>query len=194
MLGNGISVCVRRSLALSILLVLQIASAQAQAPVSPTLPAREQKLDPKSLELVVSAKTVAVIATTLPFVRFENGKPTEVTYRGGRTGPERAKADVEKVLSEWGAFTLVNDPAQADLVLVIEEQTLGPSFRTDGKPRLKDTLAVFPAGGPGTAPLWVGISTENALAAAAGLKTPNAEGVVEKFRRDVEDARKRLKK
>ena len=79
-------------------------------------------------------------------------------------------------------------------MLVIEEQTLRPSFRTDGKPRLRDTLAVFPAGGPGAAPLWVGITTENALAGAAGLKIPNAEGVVEKFRHDVEDARKRLKK
>jgi hypothetical protein len=42
--------------------------------------------------------------------------------------------------------------------------------------------------------LWVGITTEIALAAAAALTTPDAEGVVERFRRDVEEARNRAKK
>ena len=99
------------------------------------------------------------------------------------------------MLSDWGAFSLVDDPAQADLVLVIEEQTLKPSFVSDGKIRIRDTLAVFPTGGPGVAPpLWVGIDTESALAASSGLTTPDAEGVVEKFRRDVENARNRVKK
>jgi hypothetical protein len=101
---------------------------------------------------------------------------------------------VVKVLAEWGAFSVVDDPATADLVLVIAEETLGPNFMSDGKVRLKDTVAVFPTGGPAVAdPLWVGIDTENALAAALGLTTPDAAGVVERFRRDVESLRNRVR-
>jgi hypothetical protein len=167
-------------------------------PASPPeykLPTKEQKLDAKGLERVLSAKTVAVMASSTPFTEKRGKDKVSVYYRGGRVGPEKAKADVEKVLSKWGAFNLVDDPAQADLVMVMEEQTLGPSFMSEGKLRLKDTLAVFPTGGPGVAdPLWVAIDTENALAAATGLTTPDAEGVVERFQREVESARSRIKK
>jgi hypothetical protein len=180
---------------LSTSITLFIVGTSAQAPVSPTLPAKELKLDAKAVERVLSAKTIAVLAAALPLFTQENKTTVLMTYRRGRTGPEHAQADVKKVLSEWGAFSLIDDPAQADLVLVIEEQTLPPSFASDGKVRLRDTLGVFPTGGPGVAPpLWVGIDTESALAAASGLTTPDAEGVVEKFRRDVENARKRVKK
>jgi hypothetical protein len=180
---------------LSALIALFVVGANAQAPVSPTLPTKELKLDAKAVERVLSAKTVALLATALPLFTQENRTTVGMTYRRGRTGPAKAQADVKKVLSEWGAFSLVDDPAQADLVLVIEEQTLPPSFASDGKVRLKDTLGVFPTGGPGVAPpLWVGIDTESALAAASGLTTPDAEGVVETFRRDVENARQRVKK
>ena len=136
-----------------------------------------------------------MLASSLPLIVREDKSTARLTYRRGRVGPKKAKAEVEKVLSEWGAFSLVDDPDQADLVLVLEEQTLEPSFMSDGNVRLRDTLAVFPTGGPGTAPpLWVGITTENGLAAAAALTTPDAEGVVERFRRDVEEARNRAKK
>jgi len=171
-----------------------------EPPVSLTsykpLPTKEIKLGANALERVLSAETVVVLARTVPLIRRQFGEPgVIVTYRGARVGPEKAKADVIKVLAEWGAFSLVDDPARADLVMVIQEETLAPSFMSDGKVRLKDTLAVFSTGGPGAAPpLWVGIDTENALAAASGLTTPDAEGVVEKFRRDVEDAKKRTKR
>ena len=73
--------------------------------------------------------------------------------------------------------------------------TVGSSLVSSRKVRLRDTLAVFPTGGPGVAPpLWVGIDAESALAAASGVTTPDAEGVVEGFRRDVENARNRVKK
>jgi hypothetical protein len=177
------------------LIALFTVGVSAQAPVSPTLPNKELTLDAKALERIVSAKTVAVLVTTLPLFTQENRKTVGVTYRRGRTGPEKAQTDVEKVLSEWGVFSLIDDPGQADLVFVIEEQTLASSFASDGKVRLRDTLAVFPTGGPGAAsPLWVGIDTESALAAGSGLSTPDAEGVVKKFRRDVENARQRFKK
>ena len=170
---------------------------QAQAPVSLDdykLPAKELKLDPKALDRVLNATTVAVLASSSPLFTKE-GREVSVTYRGGRVGPDKAKADVMKVLTEWGAFSVVEDPAQADLVLVIAEQTVALSFMSDGKVRLKDTLAVFPTGGPGVAPpLWVGVDTENALAAASGLTRPDAEGVVKRLRDEVENARNRLKK
>ena len=174
--------------------VLAVTGAHAQVPESPAgykLPAKEVRLDPRALERVDAARTVAVLATLIPFM-MKDGASVLVTYRGGRVGPDKAKADVMKVLNDWGVFTVIDDPSAADLVFAIQEETLGPSFMSDGKPRLKDTLAVFPTGGPGAAPpLWVGIDTENALAAASGLTTPDSEGVVERFRRDVESVRKR---
>lgn len=42
------------------------------------------------------------------------------------------------------------------LPLITKEQTLGPSALSSGKVRLRDTLAVFPIGGPGVAPPVVG--------------------------------------
>lgn len=181
----------------TIVLPLVTVGANAQTPVSPPgfkLPRKELKFDPKGVERVLSAKTVAVLAESRPLIAIGN-RAIGATYRGGRVGPEKAKADVEKVLSKWGAFSLIEDPAVADLVLVIEEETVGASFASNGKVRLRDTLAVFPPGGPeSAAPLWVGIDTESALAAASGLTMPDAEGVVEKFRRDVENARSRLQK
>jgi hypothetical protein len=187
---------VRFSWFLSTLIALFAAGANAQSPSLSgyKLPTKEVKLDQKGLERVLAAKTVAVLATAVPLFNKEDGTVV-VTYRGGRVGPEKAKADVERVLTEWAAFSLVDDPAQADLVLVIEEVTVGPSFISDGKVRLRDTLAVFSTGGPGAAPpLWVGIDTENALSAASGLTTPDAEGVIEQFRRDVENAKNRIRK
>lgn len=195
---NRIAHTVRFTSCLTTLLALVIVGTHAQEAASHTgytLPTKEQKLDSKGRERVLSARTVAVLASSLPLIVREDKSTARLTYRRGRVGPKKAKAEVEKVLSEWGAFSLVDDPDQADLVLVLEEQTLEPSFMSDGNVRLRDTLAVFPTGGPGTAPpLWVGITTENGLAAAAALTTPDAEGVVERFRRDVEEARNRAKK
>ena len=178
----------------SIVVVACAAAPQAQAPASLAgyrLPTTETRLTTNSQARVEAAKTVAVLATSMPFMR-KDGAGLLVTYRSGRVGAERAKADVLKALSEWGAFTVIDDPGAADLVFAIQEETLGPGFMSDGKPRLKDTLAVYPTGGPGVAsPLWVGIDTENALSAATGLTAPDAEGVVQRFRRDVENASKR---
>ena len=195
---SRIAQTVRFTSCLMTLLALVIGHTHAQAAASLTgytLPTKEQKLDAKGRERVLSARTVAVLAASLPLVVREDKSTARLTYRRGRVGPEKAKADVEKVLSDWGVFSLIDDLSQADLVLVLEEQTLEPSFMSDGNVRLRDTLAVFPTGGPGTAPpLWVGITTENGLAAAAALTRPDAEGVVERFRRDVEEARNRVKK
>ena len=73
------------------LIGLFVVGASAQAPVSPTLPTKELKLDAKGIERVLSAKTVAVIATALPLITQENRTTAVVTYRRGREGPEKAK-------------------------------------------------------------------------------------------------------
>ena len=182
---------------LSFLLAFGMVGTNAQVPASLTykLPTKETKLDAKGLERVLSAKTVAVLAASTPFITNEDRSTARMTYRGRRVGPEKAKADVEKVLSEWGAFGLVDDSRSGRSRAGDRGTDPWAQFASDGKVRLKNTLAVFPTGGPGVAPpLWVGIDTESALAAASGLTTPDAEGVVEKFRRDIENARNRLKK
>ena len=186
---------------LSLVLLLSCLSAVLAAPLESRaqsltgykMPTKEMKLEAKNLERVVSAKTVAVLASSVPLLT-KQGKEVTITFRGGRVGPEKAKADVEKVLSEWGALALIDDPSQADLVLVIEEETIKGNMFSEGTPRLKQTLVVFPTGGPGAvAPLWVGIATENALM-AQHRRTADAKEVVERFRRDVETARSRVKR
>ena len=170
---------VRFLCSLSALLALFLAIGHAQGHVTLgityNLPTEELALDAKSLERVVSAKTVMVMAASVPF--RGSGK---LTYYSGRVGPDKAKAEVVKILSKWGAFSLIENPF-ADLVVVIEEHTLG-----EGNTRLRDTLAVYPTGGPGVAPpLWVGIDTQG--------RGADAKGVTERFRRDVENATKRVK-
>ena len=165
----------------------------AQSLTGYKLPTKEMKLEAKNIERVLAAKSVAVLVSSVPLTT-KQGKDLVVTYRGGRVGPDKAKADVEKVLSDWGALALVEDPSQADLVLVVEEETIKGNMWSEGTPRLKQTLAVFPTGGPGAAdPLWVGIETENALM-AKHQRSSDAKGVVERFRHDVETARNRVKK
>ena len=176
----------------AVLLVVPLES-RAQSLTGYKVPTKEMKLEAKNLERVVSAKTVAVLASSVPLMT-KQGKDVIVTYRGGRVGPEKAKADVATVLSEWGAFGLIDDPSQADLVLVIEEETLKGNMLSEGTPRLKQTLVVFAKGGPGAdPPLWVGIATENALM-AKHRRTADAKEVVERFRSDVETAKNRVKK
>jgi hypothetical protein len=120
---------------------------RAQSLTGYKMPTKELKLEAKNAERVLSAKTVAVMASSLPLMT-KAGKDVVVTYRGGRVGPEKAKADVDKVLSEWGAFAVVDDPSLADLVLVIEEETIRGNMLSEGTPRLKQTLVVFPTVAP----------------------------------------------
>ena len=178
---------------LSAVLSVVTVESRAQSSTGYKVPTKEMKLEAKDVDRVVSAKTVAVLASSVPLIT-KQGKDVIVTYRGRRVGPEKAKADVEKVLSEWGVYGLIDDPSQADLVLVIEEETLKGNMLSEGTPRLKQTLVVFPTGGPGAAPpLWVGIATENALM-AKHRGTADAKEVVERFRSDVERAKNRVKK
>src|SRR5262245_30301009 len=86
------------------------------------VPTKELKLDAKNFERVLAARTAAVLARSSPLLT-KRGQEVTVAYRGGRASAEKAKADVMKVLAEWGAFSVIEDPAAADLVLVIAEET-----------------------------------------------------------------------
>jgi hypothetical protein len=192
MLGNRVVNRVLFLSCLSAVLAVITVESRAQSLTGYKMPTKEMKLESKNLERVVSAKTVAVLVSSVPLMTKE-GKEVIISYRGGRVGPEKAKADVEKALAEWGAFGLIDDPSQADIVLMIEEETIRGNMLSEGTPRLKQTLVVFPTGGPGAAPpLWVGIVTENALM-AKHRRTADAKEVVERFRRDVETAKNRVK-
>ena len=92
------------------------------------LPAKELKLEAKHRDTVLSAKTAVVIATVRPLVAKKDKSTVVVTYRAGRVGREKAKSEAEAALKEWGRFTVVQDPAQADLALLVLEETLSPHW------------------------------------------------------------------
>ena len=64
-----------------------------------------------------------VTAASVPSIVKGDRGAGKLTYYSGRVGPDKAKAEVVRVLSEWGAFSLIEDPLLADLVVVIEEDT-----------------------------------------------------------------------
>ena len=112
--------------------------------------------------------------------------------RGGiRRGvdAEKARKSVEEMVRDWGRFAIVASPAEADLVLVIFEDSVPLSgFSTgtgDTKNRLRDILAVFRGGEPSPTaqPLWADVSTESTLGALSGS---SAGKVAKKLRDDVE--------
>jgi hypothetical protein len=75
----------------------------------------DQSEPEKSGHPILSAKTVCVVGelgTVVPqlFGRFD-------------PNPAYARKQVEKVIRKWGRFTLVEDPEQADLALVVVEGT-----------------------------------------------------------------------
>jgi hypothetical protein len=96
---------------------------------------------------------------------------------------------VEEMVRDWGRFAAVESPADADLVLVIFEDSVAPSGfskRTgDTTNRLRDTLAVFRGGEPSPAaePLWADVSTESTFGVLSGS---SAGKVANKLREDVE--------
>jgi hypothetical protein len=97
---------------------------------------------------ILSARTVCVVG--------EFG--TVVGELPDRLGPNpaSAKKQVEKVLRKWGRFTLVEDPEQADVVLVVVEGTKEVTYSREDpawwqsaektETRLVDTLLVFKGG------------------------------------------------
>jgi len=168
-----------------------------------TVPTKAVKLDSKSIEAVLSAKTVAITAHEHPSVSVTSVDPakktaTVVVHGGIRRGvdADKARKSVRDVMQEWGRLTVVDSPAEADLVLVVIEDSVPPSnfskMNGDVTYRLRDRLGLFRGGEPeGIAqPLWVDISTESTFGALTGS---SAGKVAKKFRADVEKLSKHSK-
>jgi len=100
-------------------------------------------------QAIRSAKTVTVVG--------ELGAVLEP--RRGKFGPDatRAKSQVESVIRKWGRFSVVEDPAVADLVLLITEGTYERTSEEVSEVVLMDRLQVFKGAEffmADSAPLW----------------------------------------
>lgn len=80
-----------------------------EAKSDPTLPADEFEAGGVR-QVILSAKTTSVVGVRR-------------LWRSSLADPVAAKKRVEKRVRKWGRFTVVDDPTQADLVLVIIEGT-----------------------------------------------------------------------
>ena len=130
---------------------------------------------------ITDAKTVAVIA-----------RLGEVGPGGYTPDPRRAKEQVCDAIEKWGRYSVVDDPKQADLVLVITEghngnvlisNSNGASSITQPVSILGDVLAVYPGGSvpdDRTEPLWFQIER-------GGYSWP-AKRAIAKFKKNVEAA------
>jgi hypothetical protein len=161
-----------------------------------TLPAKSVKLDRRGAELALAATVVAIVATGRPTIEIgptdpKTGRATLLIHDGVRRRVDggKAKEEVQKVLQDWGRFTLTDDLDKADLILAIAERTVPASsfsqMAGDTSHRLRDTLGVFARGVP--EPIWVDTATENTFGALTGSA---ASKVAEKFRRALEAARR----
>lgn len=164
-----------------------------------TLPSKAVKLDERGMEIVLAARTVAIIATGHPTMEIapaaeKNGRATLVVHGGirRRVDGDQAKQEVQKVIEQWGRFTLTDDLERADLILAIAEHTVPASafsqMAGDTSHRLRDTLGVFARGV--REPIWVDTVTENTFGALTGAA---ASKVAEKFQQALEAASRKSK-
>jgi hypothetical protein len=167
---------------------------RAQA-VSYTIPSGAVTLDRAGADAVLSARTMAIIAVAKPTIEL-SANPTDKTvtvveHGGIRRGidPEKAAKSVREMLAEWRRFSVVESPADADLVLVIVEDAVPPSrfsrMNGDSQHRLRDRLTLFsgrqePAQ---TRALWSDVSTESTFGVLTGS---SARKVADKFRSDID--------
>jgi hypothetical protein len=159
-----------------------------------TLPDKPVKLDARVLDLVLAARTVAIVAAGRPTMEItsadtNSGRATLVIHDGirRRVDGDKARAEVQKVIQDWGRFTLIDDLEKADLILAIAESTVPASnlsqMAGDTKHRLRDTLGVFARGV--AEPIWVDTATENTFGALTGSAAGKVAG---KFRSAIETA------
>jgi hypothetical protein len=170
-------------------------------PSTYTRPERAVKPDAQATAALLAAQTVAILAIDAAVLEVTSIDPAThsitVVKRGGiRRGvdAEAARKSVEERVRDWGRFRTIASPAEADLVLVIFEDSVAPTRLSKGlgdtKTRLRDTLAVFQGGAPSPTaqPLWADVSIESVLGALSGS---SADKVVNKLRRDVEKLSKK---
>ena len=183
---------------------VSVDSQSAPAELPYLLPEKAVALKDVARDVVLSAKTIAIVARDQQVVEVlsvdHKKKTVTVAMPGGiRRGIDATKAgkDVERMLTQWQRFTVVDDPAQADLVLFIFEDSVPPSrfakAQGDAKHRLRDRLGLFRGGSAAdrvSEPLWADSHTESAFGALTGS---SAAKVADKFRRAVEDAERKAR-
>lgn len=168
-------------------------SADAKPPYGP--PEKTVKLTAQTAATLAAAKSAALVAVDVTQLKIvsvdEKKKRILVATPGGiRRGvsAEKAKSELLESLREWNRFTLIDDPEQADVVVVVFEDTVEPSrfskANGDRKPRMRERLAVFTRGQTDT-PLWAGEERESTLGAITGSTVGK---VVEQLREDMERA------
>jgi hypothetical protein len=131
--------------------------------------------DPR--QLLVSAKSVAIVSRL--------GEVAETGRLMWDPNPDKAKDKLQKAVREWGRLTIVDDPAAADLVLVIVEGNRS-SFIKQGE--LYEVLLAFPGGSSereDSKPLWQQEAKE-------GFGGRPADKLLERFRKYVEGLEKSL--
>lgn len=164
------------------------------------VPPKAVKMTAAAVATVLNAKTVAVVVRDVARVEITSVDPKKKEVRiatggGIRRGVSADKAKTELIdsLEDWGRFTVIEDAARADLVLVIFEDSVAASgfsqMNGDTKHRLRDRLAVF-ASGSEDQPLWADEARESTFGALTGSGVGK---VVGKFRSDVESAARRSK-
>lgn len=184
----------------TLLLTAHVPAVRAQEP-GYTRPQKAMKPDARSVEAILGAKTLANVGIDASVLRVTSVDPKNkkvyVTGGGGiRRGvdAEKARKSVEEKIREWGRFTVLDTVTDADLVLVVFEDTVEPSgfskMQGDSKSRLRDTLAVFRGGDPPSSaqPLWAAVSTESTFGALTGS---SAGKVASQWREDVEKLSKK---
>jgi superkiller protein 3 len=158
--------------------LLSLAMSFQQATTNPApAAATEQRSEQKDQQLLRNAKRVALIGTT-----------GYIAATGVALNPSAKKAQesLEKEVKKWGRFTVVTDPLQADIVLVLAE---GNRAAGGGGTIRTARLTVFPGGPPpkrGEIPLW------DEQANGSIFATSGAPKVLSQFRSYLEDLDHRL--
>jgi hypothetical protein len=140
-----------------------------------------------------SAKPAALVAVTVNRAtivsRDDRKKDVVISIPGGirrAVDADKAKSELLESMRKWNRFAIVDDPQQADLVIVVFEDTVEPSSFSkangDRKRRIRERLAVF-AAGQSDQPLWAGEERESTLGALTGSTVGK---VVNKFREELE--------
>jgi hypothetical protein len=158
-------------------------------------PEKTVRLTAKAAATLAEAKTAALVAIDVAHrevVSYDKKtSETVVVKRGGiRRGvsAEKAKSELLDSMGEWNRFTIVDDPGQADVIVVVFEDTVEPSrfskANGDRKHRMRERLAVF-LRGDAERPLWADEVRESTFGAITGSPVGK---VVDKLREDMERA------
>jgi hypothetical protein len=122
--------------------------------------------------------------SSLPVEILQAKKTTVMLRIDPVAGPqgERKERDVEKEIQKWGRFSLVGDPAAADLLIVCVRLVVMGARAKDS--RTYENLLIFKGGGKtpdwNRMPLWTAMQIEGLFGPAAGTQ------MVRRLRKQIE--------